>query len=434
MEAVDLGTENDERMARLREALALGAGFQLVIIQVEPGEQREEVLRRLAGWSERNGVPRLELVRLLPGESPIMRLVGEHAGVILVGLEPEPDGKHERPRQVIAELNWSRDRLPELVHGPLVLVVSQQVQTALFEQAPDFYSWRAHSTSIASVARPPYALGRHLRRFESEPEDPAGLEAMIATTASLRPPVLLELGHLYARLVRARLVRSEFLEAEAAFDAAHDAYARVGTTDDRVGLLLVRRDIAEGRGRFEEASAWRDKAQQEAASGSMSPRGTAHMLFAEALHAFGRGNPEAAAAELSRALAAFHALGDHVMESVLLVTRVGLGLYSGGIREKASLLEQALTVVRRAGDASAEAGVLRLLALDAVAAGRSDDAEQYGLDAVARAEASGSVEEIALARAALGQIAVDNDHLELAESVLGGEVAAVTLHSSGTLA
>jgi hypothetical protein len=50
-DAVDLGAENDERMAQLREALALGEGFQLVIVQVEPGEQREEVLRRLAGWS-----------------------------------------------------------------------------------------------------------------------------------------------------------------------------------------------------------------------------------------------------------------------------------------------------------------------------------------------------------------------------------------------
>src|SRR5262245_28781128 len=119
LESVDLGAENDERMARLREALALGAGFQLVIVQVEPGEQREEVLLRLASWSGSGGVPALELVRLAPGESPVMRLAGGNAGVILVGLEAEGPDRAERTRQMVTELNWSRDRLPELVRGPL---------------------------------------------------------------------------------------------------------------------------------------------------------------------------------------------------------------------------------------------------------------------------------------------------------------------------
>jgi tetratricopeptide (TPR) repeat protein len=261
VEAVDLGAENDERMVRLREALALGDGFQLVIVQVEPGEQRDEVVRRLAGWSGRSGVPQLDVVRLVLGESPVLRLAGAHAGVVLVGLGEEI----ERSRYVIAELNWNRDRLPELVHEPLVLVVSQRVQTELFEHAPDLYSWRVHSTSIAphpSNIRPivPW-LGGDL-------EDPAVLEAMIADAASLRPPPVRELARLHARLALVRSARSEFAKAEAAIDAAYNGYDRGGTTDERVDLLLQRSYIEEAQGRLDEATAWLERARQEAAAGA----------------------------------------------------------------------------------------------------------------------------------------------------------------------
>lgn len=285
LEAVDLGAENDERMARLREALALGGSFQLVIVQVEPGEQREEVLRRLMGWSGRNGVPQLELVRLGAGESPVMRLASGHAGVILVGLEADGPDRAERTRQMVTELNWSRDRLPELVRGPLVLVVSQRVQTELFEQAPDFYSWRTHSTSIASQPRKPgspLALD-WLDLADTYRGDPAALEYMVAHTEALRPPALRELGWLHARIASARSRRGEHAAVDAALDAADRAYASAGTPSDRISLLLLRGEVARHRGRTDEATRWLDRAWREARSVSPIPRVVAKLHLFELL-------------------------------------------------------------------------------------------------------------------------------------------------------
>jgi tetratricopeptide (TPR) repeat protein len=431
MDAVDLGAENDGRMAKLREALTLGNGFQLVIVQVEPGEQREEVLRRLSGWSGHHGVPRLELVRLAQDESPVMRLAGENAGVILVGLEAEPDDKRERSREMIVELNWSRDRLPELVPGPLVLVVSQRIQTALFEHAPDLYSWRAHSTSI--VPRQP-AVRPIVPWLERDLEDPAALEAMIAGALSLRPPAVRELARLYARLALVRSVRGQFSEAEAALEAAHDRVAHTGTTDDRVDILLLRSGIEEIRGRFDEAAAWLERARQEAATGALSPRVAARLLSAGALLALERGDADAAAAELQRAIAAFHALGDHAAEASLVSAQARLTFRLGETRAGIALLEDALELYRRAREPAGEANALLMLASVTVAAGRSDDAERYGTAAVKRADASGSTEVMARSRAVLGRIALANNHLELADETLRNDVTAVSPDTSGQLA
>lgn len=430
---VDLGAENDERMARLREALALGDGFQLVIVQVEPGEQREEVVRRLAGWAGRNGVPRLELVCLAPGESPILRLEGQHAGAIMVGLEADAEAgrKSEQSREMIAELNWSRDRLPELVRGPLLLVVSQRVQTELFEQAPDFYSWRTHSTSIAPQ---PHAPGRPLPWLEPEPEDPAALEAMIAATAALEPPAVRELGRLYVQLAHAQSARGKDAEAEAALDVADDAYLRAGTVDDRVVLLLLRSEVARRRRLMDEASVWLEKARQEAESGSPSPRVAASLLFQRTMMALVREDIEPPVAVLPSVIEVSRALGDQHMEATSVFGQGALALRSGRMTEAISFFKDAAGLYRRAGQLPSEARALTLLAQTAAAAGRSDDAEQYGLDAVARAEASGWADPVAEARAALGIIALDNGHLGLADQALGAEVSPTSIHANGRLA
>lgn len=430
IEAVDLGTENDERMARLREALALGDGFQLVIVQVEPGEQREEVLRRLAGWSGRNGVPALELVRLAPGESPVMRLVGEHSGIVLVGLEADGADRDERTRAMLVELNWSRDRLPEMIRGPLVLVVSQRVQTALFEQAPDFYSWRTHSTSIALVAR---VLDRPLRWFEIDPEDPAVLEAMIAETMLLHPAPYRELGNLGMRLAGAHLARGEHTSAQAALDFAYDAYEPTGTTDDRMDLLILRSDIAQLLGNRDEASRWLERARHEAQSGRPSSRATTKLLFQEAMLAVERGDVESAAKALPPAIDACRRLGDQDMEARLLIGQAWLDYQRRGV-EDARLLALAVELLHRTGRRASEAGALALLASAVARAGRSEEAEQYGRDAIARAEDSGSSNAIAQARATLGRIASRHGHLELADEVLRDDVAAVNSYASGQLA
>ena len=62
-----------------------------------------------------------------------------------------------------------------------------------------------------------------------------------------------------------------------------------------------------------------------------------------------------------------------------------------------------------------------VLAIQSLLAGRSDDAERLGVTAVDRAEASGSADTVAFARATLGRIALANNHWEL------GELAAESL-------
>jgi hypothetical protein len=429
MEDVDLGAENDERMARLREALVLGTGFQLVIVQVEPGEQREEVLRRLAGWSERNAAPPLELVRLAPAESPVMRLVKTHAGVILVGLEPARDDPSQRFGEVMAELNWSRDRLPDLVQGPLVLVVSQRVQTALFEQAPDFYSWRTHTTSIAPT---PGWLERGYRWSDEDPSDPAALEAMIAAAKQLHPPATLELAHLHKRLARARAIRGEFQESDLAFDAAEEGYARVGTIDDRVELLLLRASIEVGRNRLDDAAVWIERARQDGGAEVLSLRVTARLVSADAILQFYREDPAADAA-LERAVV-FRAIGDHGEIARLTCFQAILAFQRGELQDGDRLLEAARQLYARGGDPQGEAHVLMMQASSAAAVGRSDDAKRYGLASLARAEASGSVDMVTRARATLGEIALASDHLELTDEVLRHEVTAADPAANGQLA
>lgn len=153
---LELGAANDARLLRLRHQLALGRGFQLVIVEAEPGPIRREVVRRILSWARRPEIgPLVERV-LEPGQALEAQLAVE-GGAVVSGLErtdPGPDG----PRDWVAELNWAREQLPALVHGPLVLVVSQAVHRALFERAPDLYRWRRHAERIAiedgALARP----------------------------------------------------------------------------------------------------------------------------------------------------------------------------------------------------------------------------------------------------------------------------------------
>lgn len=153
---LELGAANDARLLRLRHQLALGRGFQLVIVEAEPGPIRREVVRRILSWARRPEIgPLVERV-LEPGQALEAQLAVD-GGAVVSGLErtdPGPDG----PRDWVAELNWAREQLPALVHGPMVLVVSQAVHRALFERAPDLYRWRRHAERIAiedgALARP----------------------------------------------------------------------------------------------------------------------------------------------------------------------------------------------------------------------------------------------------------------------------------------
>lgn len=148
---VDLGRDNDARLSRLRGVLRLTSGFQLIIVEAEPGPIRNEVVRRILTWSGRESIGALTLVSLKE-EEPLTGQLGGRAGVVVTGLEP-PSPIDTSLRDWIEELNWSRDGLPGLVPGPFVLVVSQAIHGELFERAPDFYSWRRHAVHVQVTAR-----------------------------------------------------------------------------------------------------------------------------------------------------------------------------------------------------------------------------------------------------------------------------------------
>jgi len=148
---VDLGRDNDARLLRLQTALALGTGFQLVLVEVEPGPIRKEVVRRIQTWSGHPAIGALSLVSLDPAATLAAQL-GVKTGAIVTGLEP-PSPTEAPVRDWIAELNWSRDALPGLVPGPLILVVSQAMHQELFERASDLYSWRRHTARVSIIAR-----------------------------------------------------------------------------------------------------------------------------------------------------------------------------------------------------------------------------------------------------------------------------------------
>lgn len=196
---LELGAANDARLLRLRRQLSLGRGFQLVIVEAEPGPIRQEVVRRILSWARRPEIGPLVERLLEPGQALEAQLAVE-GGAVVSGLErtePGPDG----PRDWVAELNWVREQLPALVHGPMVLVVSQAVHRALFECAPDLYRWRRHAERIAieddALARPLRSPGDpdllaardHFQALIAADTDPAGHVRHAIALAS----VLLEL-------------------------------------------------------------------------------------------------------------------------------------------------------------------------------------------------------------------------------------------------
>ena len=145
---VDLGRDNDVRLIRLRTALSLGSGFQLAIVEVEPGPIRKEVIRRIQSWSDHESIGPLAIVSL-DVNAALQAQLGGRSGVIFIGLEVADVSQ----RDWIAELNWSRNALPALVSGPLILIVSHATHGALFERAPDLYSWRRHTVRVEVAVR-----------------------------------------------------------------------------------------------------------------------------------------------------------------------------------------------------------------------------------------------------------------------------------------
>ena len=176
--ALDLGPENEEQLARLRRALSLEAGFQLVLLEVAQPGLAKEILRRLHRWSGRDGIPALAVVRTRPGRDPVAPLRCIAGGAVLVGIDQPfdldgielvtvddsgPDARSDAPARdpveyTMTTLNWYRDELPSLVAGPLVLVLSPDGLRQLFVHAPDLLAWclarRLGVIALAKAATP----------------------------------------------------------------------------------------------------------------------------------------------------------------------------------------------------------------------------------------------------------------------------------------
>lgn len=423
LEPVDLGAENDERMARLREALNLGSNFQLVIVQVEPGERRGEVIRRLSGWSERHAVPMLEVIQLAPDESLLARLAPCRQGIVLVGLESSNGDRSARGREICVELNWNRDHLPALVHGPLILIVSQQLQNALFELAPDFYSWRAHTTSITPQDDLPL---RPLWEWQAGPEDPQELERMIADVELLQPSPLVEVGRLYARLGRAWALRGEVDKATDAFTRADRCFAQAGALKERMEAWLLHSNIAESQGHHEKAEALQSLALQPA----LANKDAANSYFD---YAFNFLKDTSASEVLAHLRTMLLEVGDSnesvfVMGEAIVLSRVGRW------SDAMALLESTIQDGEPKLHPRWRPTFFTVLATVAAAVGRSDDAERYGQTALARASQMGLVDAEVDARATLGRIALSNDHISLAREVLAPDITAESARLNAQLA
>lgn len=153
-----LGPDAELRLTRLRQALMVSHAFELIIVTIDEPALRDIVIDRVLGWSGRDGVPVLARVELAPGVAVMEQLGRRSGGVIVTGLDGRRQVDDERSPDMIAELNWHRDELPSAIAGPMILVIDGTTHDALFERAPDLYSWRRHSTDIAAGVERPRAI------------------------------------------------------------------------------------------------------------------------------------------------------------------------------------------------------------------------------------------------------------------------------------
>lgn len=246
-EILELGQENDKRLLRLRTALALGRGFQLVIIEAEPGPIRREVIRRIKTWSGYESIGAFATVTLDPAATLPVQLE-QQSGAIVTGFEP-PSPTESPARDWVGELNWSRDLLPELVPGPFILVVSQAIHRELFERAPDLFSWRRHTTHVTVIAR-------ELALPLSSPGDPYWLEAskrlqsilaQVVVSPSGRTTLLLNLAgvllHLGDEPAASRMLEEVRAPANTPTDIEDEDLVQLG----RAECALLRGDLAIAR-------------------------------------------------------------------------------------------------------------------------------------------------------------------------------------------
>lgn len=406
LEPVELGADNDERLARLRRVLELDDGFQLIIVEVAAAKLVSEVMARMSSWSGRGGCPVLRVVQLADGESPIARLraIGP-GGVVLLGLSS--DSREQASLDPIVELNWNRDLLPRLVNGPLVLVVSTDELRALFERAPDLYSWRRHSAQLdIDPASDIELTGTDSWSFSLRIIQLSRMGVNLDLEASAWSPASLEEGRRLLRVAELQRSQGNLDRADLALARAKEIINIQGTGSDRVLLLLLRAESAIARGALQEASEELDGAAQ-----IVNPdddRGLLRMFafrlaFARAEIAYMMGDVEQAESILLRLANSRHS------RALIGAAFFSLGMIAARRREDIvarDRMMRARTIFKQLNLIRAENASLEALAGIASRHGRHHEARDLRVAAVTLAEQTGDVclkidSLAALARAAL---------------------------------
>ena len=383
---IDLGLENEQQLARLRRALVLKSGFQLVLLEVSQPNLGREVLRRLSRWSGTDGVPVLTVVKTRPGRDPVAALEGVAAGAILVGIDRPFDvdpldgdapnaGLGDPIERSMTTLNWYRDRLPSLVQGPLVVMLSPDGLRRLFVHAPDLLSWRAHTTRVTA----PWPVDLEIRPRPDRRtalEEKAWLERMIAAPSS-------DSGGPLSRALPGWLIRLGEIEAreggpwEEHFARAEELAA--GRRDILFRLELARARRALDEERYEDAGIHESRAVEqisdsldtnqewEATRGTLGRgaqrremgRVSHDLLFAElrvvrAERLFRTGDVEQAAAVAESALSSARASGDLALVIAALGIVGAIASHRGDHLEATSRFGELREVARVARDQAAE--------------------------------------------------------------------------------
>jgi tetratricopeptide (TPR) repeat protein len=405
--AIDLGPENDQQLARLRRALILGSGFQLVFLEISHPSLRTEVLRRLREWSGIDGVPALKVVMTRPGRDPIAALQGVAAGAILVGIdqfievhgaghelavsdhsrsesEAADSASKDPVEQTITTLNWYRDQLPSLVTGPLVLVLTPDGLRQLFVHAPDLLAWRSHTTRITTPGPIDLEVRPQLSRRASL-EEKAWLERMIASSAAnLERPL--------ARVLPGWLIRLGEIDAREGGNVWKHMFARAEElAAGRRGILfrleLARERRALDEERYEEAEIHEGRAAEQVSdsldtnqewesargtpgwgTGRREPGWVSHdavfaelrIVRAERLLCIGEGEQAATVAE--SALRSARASGDLALVIGALGVMASVAAQRGDLLEATTRFSEMRDVARFARDHAAELFAMTRLA------------------------------------------------------------------------
>lgn len=159
----------------LRQASGFRLGLALYNDPVERGRLIRELSRILAGEGVQMLV--LDLYGPEPSGGMLDRLEAlfreadpaRRAVAMVINLEsrvdyaPELARGDQAPDSLLSTANLQRDRFPEVCPGPVVLWMTELLERAFFDQAPDLWHWRSHVFDLRTRSAP-----------EMAPHDPDG--------------------------------------------------------------------------------------------------------------------------------------------------------------------------------------------------------------------------------------------------------------------